>query len=598
MSAISTLTRQLLALSQLAGVGPATLKKIINLPGFAQLTIDELAAQSPPISRALSVITAWEEAQDIADKQIAEANRHDARIISALDADYPQLLAATKDDPLILFVRGKLSPNPDNSVAIIGTREPTAHGQEIARRVAQFFAEEHWSVVSGLAIGCDSIAHEATLDAGGHTIAVLAHGLQMIAPSRNRKLSERILAAGGALVSEYPFGREVQRQQYVKRDRTQAGLAQGVVMIQSDVVGGSLHASRAALDYHRWLAVPYPTKMDREYKEPKIQANLMIALGAKSDQAKLLRCSESSLSSVLVLNNRNDYLLMKEGVCAIVTHASLTEFQSADLSEEEPISQAETLHSDANENSLIQSSLENNVIGPASAKDASTGVSCTQLSIKSIVQSPALDQLSKWDWGESPTQNIGVINALSARLNYLQGRLKDVQLCLENVLATGDQSQQRALCFSVDDFVGQMTHATEFLVAVHLILTEPTKYHEKVAVDTSDASDIGAEHTQDAVILINRELSNELRNLRDSSTSRLIVTSDEIIPEKRNVTHSTETNNHVATWIEELASQLENLCDGFNRLTWLVLFDRHDSLSHTGTSKNHLDSSTMLPPRY
>jgi DNA processing protein len=91
---------------------------------------------------------------------------------------------------------------------------------------------------------------------------VLAHGLQTVAPRQHQSLADDILAGGGALLSEFPFGRPPLPPQFVKRDRTQAGLAQGVVMIQSDVRGGSLHAARAALVYQRWLAVPYPTGKD------------------------------------------------------------------------------------------------------------------------------------------------------------------------------------------------------------------------------------------------------------------------------------------------------------------------------------------------
>lgn len=107
-------------------------------------------------------------------------------------------------------------------------------------------------------------------DAGGHTVAVLAHGPHTVAASRHRQLADDIFTAGGALVSEYPIGHAVQRQQFLKRNRTQAGLSQGVGMVQSDLEGRSLHASRAALGYRRWLAVPCPTQVGRAQQEPKI----------------------------------------------------------------------------------------------------------------------------------------------------------------------------------------------------------------------------------------------------------------------------------------------------------------------------------------
>ncbi|MES0090423.1 DNA-processing protein DprA [Mesorhizobium sp. M0030] len=293
--------------SMLKGVGPTTLRKIASMRNFEEISVDEIAFKFPTISKALQETAAWDKAIEGTDRQIEEARSRNARIISPMDEEYPSLLAATRDDPFLIFVCGRLASNPEKSVAVIGTREPTAHGVKIAQRIAQFFTEKRWSVVSGLAIGCDAIAHQATLDTNGHTVAVLAHGLHTIAPTRHRKLAEDILASGGALVSEYRFGQNAQPQQFVKRDRTQAGMAQGVVMIQSDVKGGSLHASRAALEYNRWLAVPYPTALDRANLEPKIQANLVIAEGESNQRAELLRCAPSALGKIIILQGKEDY---------------------------------------------------------------------------------------------------------------------------------------------------------------------------------------------------------------------------------------------------------------------------------------------------
>src|SRR3546814_19756232 len=132
--------------------------------------------------------------------------------MSAADPEYPRRLAATKDDPFILYVKGRLAPDGNHSVAIIGTREPTAHGIQITQRVSKFFAEKGSSIISGLALGCDAIAHETALQCEGHTVAVLAHGLQTITPSKHKKLADRILDSGGALVSEYPFGQSARSE--------------------------------------------------------------------------------------------------------------------------------------------------------------------------------------------------------------------------------------------------------------------------------------------------------------------------------------------------------------------------------------------------
>lgn len=312
MSEVSAATGKLLALSMLKGIGPATLRRMAARFDFLTASNQTLAREFPQNAGALQDASAWSRALEAAEEQTMKAQQMGVRILSAVDSEYPALLAATKDDPFLLWVLGNLAPTPRHSAAVIGTRQPTEHGQIITRRITRYFVEKQWSIVSGLALGCDAIAHQEAVDAGGHTVAVLAHGLHTVSPSRHRQLADDILAAGGALVSEYPLGHEVQRQQFVKRDRTQAGLAQGVVMVQSDLAGGSLHASRAALDYRRWLAVPYPTEVDRAQQEPKIQANLLLAEGSAEQRAQLLKCPPSALANVHILRSREDYALLTQ----------------------------------------------------------------------------------------------------------------------------------------------------------------------------------------------------------------------------------------------------------------------------------------------
>lgn len=307
MIEISAATGKILALSMLSGVGPATLRKAALISSFETKFIEDLAVEVPAIARAIAGHHALATALEQAEQQVEFAENAGARILSPLDDEYPKLLAATKDDPFVLYVKGSLAPTAEKSVAIIGTREPTSHGETIATRITQFFVEGGWSVVSGLAIGCDAVAHRAALAAKGHTIAVLAHGLQTVAPAQHRKLAEEILDSGGALISQYPFGREVIPQQFAQRDKTQAGLAQGVVMIQSDLKGGSLHASRAALEYGRWLAVPYPTDSDQASRASKIQANLLLAQGSEDQKRELLRRQNGALGTVFILRGRDDY---------------------------------------------------------------------------------------------------------------------------------------------------------------------------------------------------------------------------------------------------------------------------------------------------
>lgn len=309
----STATSLLLGLSFLKGVGSRVLKAIASHPDLHHVEADRAPDSIAALLGNPSVV-AWKDAQGEACRQIDRAAEAGARVVSVADPEYPALLAATPDDPAILFVKGNFAQPSAGSVAVIGTRNPTAHGIVIAGKVTGFLAEQGCSIVSGLAIGCDFVAHRTALDMKAHTVAVLAHGLHTVAPPRHRDLADEIVASGGALVTEYRFGQDVQKHQYVKRDRIQAGLAIGVVMIQSDVFGGSLHATRAALDYGRWIAVPYPTAMDLEADEPKIKGNLLIAEGADEQRISVLRCSRDALGRILVLRSRADYERMLDGL--------------------------------------------------------------------------------------------------------------------------------------------------------------------------------------------------------------------------------------------------------------------------------------------
>jgi DNA processing protein len=304
---ISEKTEKMLALSLLKGIGPASLHQIAKFPDFLTEDIGRISSGFSKLKKAIDVTGSWDAALDQARYQIAEADASSCRILSLLDIEYPSLLRCTKDAPYIIYVKGKLHQKPENSVAIIGTRQPTVHGSLITERITNFFVKNEWSIVSGLALGCDTIAHQAALASGGHTIAVLAHGLHTVSPSSNKRLASEILESGGALISEYGFGSSAIPAHFVKRDRTQAGLAQGVVMVQSDIKGGSLHASRAALQYGRWLTVPYPTERDRQASEPKIQANMLFASNKTREKADLLKCDIDDLERLHVITSKEDY---------------------------------------------------------------------------------------------------------------------------------------------------------------------------------------------------------------------------------------------------------------------------------------------------
>lgn len=303
----SPVANRLLALGNLSGIGPVALEAIAKAPNFLSVPIEDLAAHNPRLQKALSAPLAWAEAQAKAEADIEQAKAHGVRILCTEDPDYPALLKAAKARPFFLYVKGELPADKDKSIAIIGTRNPTAHGRITCERITARFAEDGWSIVSGLALGLDAVAHTSALAAGAHTVAVMAHGLHTVAPRQHQQLADRILASGGALVSEFPFGLEPAGHQFVQRDRTQAGLARAVVMVQSSTDGGSLHASRAALSYGRNLIVPAPTERDLHKGEPSIGANILLAGDNDTAKAELLKCAQDHLARLVVLRSRDCY---------------------------------------------------------------------------------------------------------------------------------------------------------------------------------------------------------------------------------------------------------------------------------------------------
>lgn len=169
--------------------------------------------------------------------------------------DYPQYLSEISSPPPILYLRGELPSGP--YIAIVGTRKLTRYGEQITYQLAYELAKAGIVIVSGLAIGIDAVAHRAALDAGGKTVAVLAHGLEKVSPIRNLSLAHDIIDNGGAIVSEYPEGTITVPHNFAIRNRIISGLSLGAVITEADAESGSLITAKFALKQDRLVfAVP------------------------------------------------------------------------------------------------------------------------------------------------------------------------------------------------------------------------------------------------------------------------------------------------------------------------------------------------------
>ena len=177
--------------------------------------------------------------------------------INLSDYDYLRDLPHIPDPPKKLFIRGKLPAKRVKTVAIVGTRKPSAYGHEIATKIASECAKNGIVVVSGLALGIDSIAHRAAIDSGGKTIAVLANGVDKIYPRSHEDLGQKILQTNGAILSEYPNNTPARPWQFLARNRIVSGLADAVVIIEAASRSGTLSTANHALDQGKEIfAVP------------------------------------------------------------------------------------------------------------------------------------------------------------------------------------------------------------------------------------------------------------------------------------------------------------------------------------------------------
>lgn len=184
------------------------------------------------------------------EKQLKLIEENKVKIITLVSESYPQALKAIFDPPLVLFVKGEISPLDYFSVAIVGTRLASVYGRQMSQKLSGQLVEKGLTVVSGGARGIDTEAHKAALRAGGRTIAVLGCGLDITYPSENKRLFEEI-SKKGALVSEFPLGTKPDKINFPIRNRIISGLSLGVVVIEAPLKSGALITVRHAIEQGR-----------------------------------------------------------------------------------------------------------------------------------------------------------------------------------------------------------------------------------------------------------------------------------------------------------------------------------------------------------
>ena len=241
------------------GVGPVLGRKLIRHFGTPTAVLaasySDLRTVGVPEETAKAIVGKVSEAA--AERQLAALGRSGGQALTLTDSAYPALLREIPDPPLVLFVRGRWAEAfAQPCLAIVGSRACSTYGRNVATRLARDLAEQGVTIVSGFARGIDTAAHEAALDVGGRTVAVLGTGLDDTYPKENARLADRI-AETGALVTEFPFEKPPLPQNFPYRNRVIAGLCLGVLVVEAAAQSGSLITARLALEQGREVfAVP------------------------------------------------------------------------------------------------------------------------------------------------------------------------------------------------------------------------------------------------------------------------------------------------------------------------------------------------------
>lgn len=248
-----------IALNMVEGLGPVKVRALVDELGSPQAVFHpELSdlRRVKGIGEKLSESILTQRAQIDPQAETEQAAALGIRIITPVDPEYPAALKTIHDPPLALYVRGEFLPKDRHALAIVGSRQCTSYGLSTADRLAYQLAQTGFTVVSGLARGIDTAAHDGALKGKGRTIAVLGAAIDQLYPPENAALADAI-AGNGAVVSEYPLGRQADRQTFPYRNRIISGLSMGIIVVEAGLKSGSLHTSDSAMEQGRSVfAVP------------------------------------------------------------------------------------------------------------------------------------------------------------------------------------------------------------------------------------------------------------------------------------------------------------------------------------------------------
>lgn len=247
------------ALNMIEHVGPVRVRQLLERFGEAAAILSASKSQLLAVrgigEDTAEAISNWEKNVDLA-AELKRCEEFGCQFVTQEDEEYPELLRQIYDPPIVLYVKGTLTKQDKNGVALVGSRQTTPYGMDTARKLAYQLAYIGVTVVSGGARGIDTAAHQGSLSAKGRTLCVLGTGINIVFPPENGELFERI-SASGAVISQYPFNRKADKQSFAIRNRIVAGMTLGTVVVEANLTSGALITANFANEYGRQIfAVP------------------------------------------------------------------------------------------------------------------------------------------------------------------------------------------------------------------------------------------------------------------------------------------------------------------------------------------------------
>jgi DNA processing protein len=302
--------------NKVPGIGAARLRALLDY--FGNLEIAWCAPahdlqQAGLDRRSLASLRRVREALDL-DAEMERLQQAGVQVMTWDDDGYPPNLRQAYNAPPLLYLRGSLEARDEWAVAVVGTRRASVYGKEAARLVCTGLTQAGVTVVSGMALGIDTVAHRACLDAGGRTIAVLGCGVDVVYPPRNARLADEIVERG-VLVSEYALGTRPEARNFPPRNRIISGLTLGTVVIEGDMGSGALITAGFALEQGREVfAVP-----GNIFARASRGTNHLIQQGAKMvtqvgdvlEELNLTMVSQQAQARTVIPENKTEAVLLE-----------------------------------------------------------------------------------------------------------------------------------------------------------------------------------------------------------------------------------------------------------------------------------------------